>query len=295
MNNRSVKAELFSKLGVRTGKGWSCPEAVRIHEISEEWVNKLLQANQPKPLYLQLQDDIKQNIRFKEYAVGDQMPSEEELCIQYGVSRITVRRAIQGLVDAGLLEKHRGKGTFVAVPKHVVSTNNHGGFSKYLEKEGRRSQQKILEKAYRHADARQAAMLGINEGDRIVFIRRLVSEDGFPLAIDELSVSAERFPDLMELFENDVSFYDLLANHYHVEYGSSEITLDVSTAKVEEAHLLCCATGNPLFILRKQMMDAQKVPVHYSKSVVRGDRVTYMFKTESNIMTMAYQPMGPKN
>lgn len=255
----------------------------------------MLQTNQPKPLYLQLEDDIKQNIRFKKYAVGDQMPSEEELCNQYGVSRITVRRAIQSLVDMGLLEKHRGKGTFVAVPKHVVLASSHGGFSSYLEKEGRHSQQKILDKVYRFADAHEAAMLDVSEGDRIIYIKRLIFEDEFPLAIDELIVSPERFPDLMSLFESNVSLYNLLSEHYHVDFGNSEVMLDVSTAKIEEAHLLCCTVGNPLFILRKQMMDTHGVPIHYSKSIVRGDRVTYRLKADSDILTMTCQPAEPAN
>lgn len=248
----------------------------------------MLQANQPKPLYLQIEDDIRQNIRFKKYSIGDQMPSEEELCIQYGVSRITVRRAIQGLVDAGLLEKHRGKGTFVAVPKHIVAVGKSDGFTGYLEKFGRHSRQKILGKILASSDERQAEMLGLHTGDKIIEIKRLIFEDAFPLAVDELCVSAESFPDMMELFDDSASLYELLSEHYHVKLGKSKTFLDVSTAKMEEAHLLNCAAGNPLFILKKQMMDVHGVPVHYSKSIVRGDRVTYQVVVEDNSVQMSY-------
>ena len=76
----------------------------------------MLDTNSLKPLYIQLEAEIRQALREKKYLPGDRLPSEEKLCEQYQVSRITVRKAIQQLTDQHILEKHRGKGTFVSTP-----------------------------------------------------------------------------------------------------------------------------------------------------------------------------------
>ena len=81
----------------------------------------MLDTNSLKPLYIQLEAEIRQALREKKYLPGDRLPSEEELCEQYQVSRITVRKAIQQLTDQHILEKHRGKGTFVSTqPKALI-------------------------------------------------------------------------------------------------------------------------------------------------------------------------------
>ena len=72
------------------------------------------------PLYEQIESDIREKIRTKIYAAGEQIPTEMELCKMYGVSRITVRRALDDLIVEGLLERRHGKGTFVALRRSKV-------------------------------------------------------------------------------------------------------------------------------------------------------------------------------
>ena len=252
----------------------------------------MLQPRQPKPLYLQIQDDIRQSIRLKEYKASDQVPNEDQLCVKYGVSRVTVRRAIQGLVDAGILEKHHGKGTFVAVPKSTIKVDYHGGFSSQIEGEEHLPLRRILDKACLPADAKQAAMLNINLGDWIIYVKRLMIEDDLPIAIDELCVSERQFPEIINLLEDNVSFYGLLEEQYHIKFGESEYTLDVSTAKSDEACMLLCATGDPMFILYKRLFDAAGRPIHYSKSILRGDRITYCFKTGSKNEMLSFRSLS---
>ena len=83
----------------------------------------MLDTNSLKPLYIQLEAEIRQALREKKYLPGDRLPSEEELCEQYQVSRITVRKAIQQLTDQHILEKHRGKG--ITLPSASLSHPVH--------------------------------------------------------------------------------------------------------------------------------------------------------------------------
>lgn len=234
---------------------------------------------QDQPLYLKVENELRHKIATNEYPVNTKIPSEEELCEAYGVSRITVRRAIQDLVEVGLLRKRRGLGTFVEVPKNVVSPGERsGGFSAYMLDTGHHSPRKILGKQALIATAQLAERLHISEGDPVLNVRRLMLEDDVPVAIDSLYVAEERFPELLDKLVGDASFYSILERDYGVVLGGSDMLLDVSTARSDEAHILGCITGAPLFILRKVKLDAGGDPVHYSKTVIRGDRVTYHFK-----------------
>lgn len=233
---------------------------------------------QDQPLYLQVENEIRQRIASGEYAVNAQIPSEEELCDAFGVSRITVRRSVQDLVELGLLRKCRGRGTFVAVPKNVVEpTVGDGGFSTFVVDTAHSLPRRILGKQIISADEALAKRLGVNPGDEVLNVRRLMTEADAPMAIDSLFVSVARFPHLMRELTGDSSFYAILRDSYHVELGDSDLVMDVSTARPDEARLLGCIVGAPLFILQKDKRDANGVPVHYSKTIVRGDRVTYHF------------------
>lgn len=106
----------------------------------------MLDTNSLKPLYIQLEAEIRQALREKKYLPGDRLPSEEKLCEQYQVSRITVRKAIQQLTDQHILEKHRGKGTFVSTPSRSIDLKEQSGFTNYLSAIGHKSHHLLLKK-----------------------------------------------------------------------------------------------------------------------------------------------------
>ena len=229
-------------------------------------------------LYLQLETELKQAILDGKYGVGERIPTEQELCQSFGMSRITVRRAVQDLVEEGLLSKVQGRGTFVAVPKHVLGSSESLGRGFGGTGPGDHGTHRaILEKSIEHANKELAGILGISIGDDIFYIRRLIVEEEYPMAIDNLFVAAALFPDLFALLLDDVSFYRLIDEHYQYEFGNESLTLDASTARGDEGQLLQCPTGSPLFILRKSMARADGRILHYSKSIIRADRVSYHF------------------
>ena len=241
----------------------------------------LLDPEESSLLYLQLEADLKQKMISGEYPVGERIPTELELCEEYGVSRITVRRAVQDLVEDGMLKKLRGRGTFVAVPKHVLGMGRatERGWSAF-EGEGNPTHKEILEKTSLSANDTLAEKLGISRGEEAYLIRRIIHEEEFPMAIDELFVPAKMFPGLLDLMTDSASFYNLAEHHYGLAFGLEDLTLAVSVARNDEARLLKCPPAAPLFILRKVMRCADGRPMHYSKTVLRGDRVSYHFQVD---------------
>lgn len=172
----------------------------------------------------------------------------------------------------------QGRGTFVAVPKHVLGSSDSSdrGFGR-LEPGDHGIHRVVLEKSTERADKDLAAILGIQQGGEVFFIRRLIIEEDYPMAIDNLFVSSAMFPDLPDFLLDDVSFYRLIDEHYRYEFGDESLTLDASTARGDEGQLLQYPTGSPLFILRKSMACADGRILHYSKSIIRADRVSYHF------------------
>ena len=92
-----------------------------------------------KPLYLQVEADIKNRILSKQYMPGDKLPTENELSDQYNVSKITIRKAIQNLSDEGYVNKVQGKGTFINFKKDKLYLNKTSGFKESLSSLGHAS------------------------------------------------------------------------------------------------------------------------------------------------------------
>lgn len=230
-------------------------------------------------LYLQLETELKQKMLSGEYAVGERIPTEPELCEEYGVSRITVRRAVQDLVDEGLLKKVRGRGTFVAVPKYVVGIGSEEdrGFEN-LSRQGMQVSYEILDAREMPAGGSIACRLGIDSEEPVVYARRLVMEGDVPMAIDDLFVPARDFPGIIDLIKQGSSFYSIVKNVYGYSFGNEDLTLDASMTRGDEAAVLRCTVGAPLFVLRKRVLRSDGRPMHYSKSVIRADRISYRFR-----------------
>src|SRR5258708_38814310 len=103
-----------------------------------------LDQSSPVPLYLQLQDILRKQISTKVYKAGGKLPSENELCRNFDVTRPTVRQALEGLVREGLLYKHRGKGAFVTAPPLPIGLFSITGTSDAFAEQKLRVETKVV-------------------------------------------------------------------------------------------------------------------------------------------------------
>src|SRR5215813_8212229 len=136
-------------------------------------------------LYTRVETVLASDITHGDLRVGDQLPTEDNLIARFGVSRITVRRAIQNLVSRGLVEIRRGKGTFVAAPKPTQELTELSGFVEDMHALGRKPTARVLGKEIVTADTTVASQLALTKGERVVRIRRVRMADGIPLSFDE--------------------------------------------------------------------------------------------------------------
>ena len=202
-------------------------------------------------LYEQMMQHLRVAIRTGQYVPGQRLPSETELCQQFGVSRITARRAVQELVNEGLLERKQGKGTFVGYPKiaiRVMALDGFQGFSKMREGD---SQVRVLRKEQRGATNKEAVMLGIDPGAPVYELTRVLVVDGVPISLDRSVYDVHRLPGFLDLIEDNTSTYETMAKRYGRENVKVAKEITATLARPDEAHHLQCNIGDTLFLVVK--------------------------------------------
>ncbi|PKR86394.1 GntR family transcriptional regulator [Heyndrickxia camelliae] len=238
-----------------------------------------LNSSSSLPLYFQLKQNIKEAIDSNVYKPGKKIPNETELCEHYGVSRITVRRALQELVDEGLLERKQGKGTFVSATKITRELITVDGFTDYIKRIGKNPSTRIILSEEVPATKVEAEKLNVKEGSPLLKLVRVMGIEEQPLVIDVAHYSLERFPDLPSFVYKYKSTYDVLKNIYGVVNGSSEKILTVSFATMEEANYLECESGEPLFNIDKILWDSNGSPIHISNYKIPTARAAFSITT----------------
>jgi GntR family transcriptional regulator len=135
----------------------------------------------PMPLYHQLETDLVERISAGEYSAGDALPTEEQICAQYGVSRITVRRALDAMIASGLIVRRRGVGTFVTeAPSGVRSVRISGSLDDFLATAGALDPQ-VLSLGSARASKEVSEALAIREGEEVVRLELISSLSAGPV------------------------------------------------------------------------------------------------------------------
>lgn len=238
-----------------------------------------------KPLYLQVEADIKNAITSKKYIPGQKLPTENELSEQYGVSKITIRKAMQNLSKDGFVQKVQGKGTFISYKKERLVLNKTKGFKESLMDHGHFTSHKILQASSLKANEDISSKLDIPLNSNIIYLERLISEDFSPIGVDKIYLSESDFPDFFTKIAEDKSFYQILQDSYSIKPNKSVLEINGIIASNEIAKLLECNIGDPLFYIEKISYLKSNKPIHYSVTTVRCDRVSYVVSTnDSTIM-----------
>ena len=223
------------------------------------------------PLYQQLVDEIKGQIREGTLKSNDRLMTEIELSKEYDVSRITVRKAIEILVDEEILIKRQGIGTFVAEKKLNRDVTTFMGFTQNCEIAGRKAGTRLLSAELAQADNRDMKTLELKEGERVIRILRLRYCDDAPVIIEENHFSQDYAFLLGKNLET--SLHQLLA-----EYGKAPVkgtkTIGICHANEQEHKYLNVKEGEALLLTRDVGYDKDGVPVYNTKSVINPELYT---------------------
>jgi GntR family transcriptional regulator len=227
-------------------------------------------------LYLRVETVLAGEIADGDLKVGDQLPTEDSLIVRFGVSRITVRRAIQNLVSRGLVEIRRGKGTFVAAPKITQELIELSGFVEDMHALGRKPTARVMGKDIVTADATVASQLSLTKGERVVRIRRVRLADGIPLSFDETYLPLEIGKKIITNNLKVEPIFSLLERKYNVPLIEAEYKLDAVAAETDVAAALKVKPGSAIFRIERTSYSTDRRPVDYEKLHYRGDLVQFV-------------------
>ncbi len=236
-----------------------------------------------QPLYDQLVDILTEKINH-EYQVGDALPSERELSERYGLSRTTVRLALQELERLGLVVRQHGRGTFVADRSAKAADLFQAySFTEQMRSMGRDPETTILEFCEVEADKNLAEHMGTRIGDKLFKLKRLRSADGMPMMLERTYLPVRKFLSLKRPMLEHSSLYDVIENVYHEKISVAEEEFFASIARPADAHLLDISEGAPVLDLVRTTYDAGNEIVEYTLSVARADQFKYKVFHRRNV------------
>ncbi|WP_128376426.1 GntR family transcriptional regulator [Streptomyces cavernae] len=197
------------------------------------------------------------------------LPTERQLAERYDVSRATARRALQALREDGLIRSVRGVGTFVSHPR-ITKTSTLTSFSEDLRSRGYHPSAELLAAKLVEADLHHATALGVDPGTALHRIERLRLGDDFPICLETVYLSAERFPNLdQSLLEGSLS--EALRNTHGVRVVRATQHIRAVNVTGRQARLLGVKEGSAALLVRRTAFDDRGQVAEYGESLCRGD------------------------
>jgi GntR family transcriptional regulator len=201
---------------------------------------------------------------------GEKLPSEQQLAVTYEVSGMTVRRALQVLIDAKRIVGIRGRGTFVAKP--TVSKFVLASFTESMRAAGMSARTEVISAGLERADKQAAERLEVDVNEQIISLTRLRFGDDTPLCLEYSVLRAAPFPGLLGL-NLEGSLYELLRKRYDVELSRAELRISAVLASADEAKLLGIEPHSvPCIKAKSRSKVTDGTIVEDTISLYRGDR-----------------------
>lgn len=241
-----------------------------------------LDKNSSEQLFLQIRRMVLRAIRGQELLPRQRMPSVNDLSTNLGVSRMTVRQALQALITEGWLYTVPGKGTFVAERPHIEQNlQTLKGWTDEIISQGKSPSTRVISAETIPADRTTAYNLNIQSGEPVVRIVRVRFADDFPLTVERAHLVADRFPGILQLIEKQsASLYNLMRQVFGENPTRALQFMEAGEADQATADLLDLKPGAPVLIVERITYGAGNDPLEYVYSIARPGFVRY--KTELN-------------
>jgi GntR family transcriptional regulator len=221
------------------------------------------------PRYTEIADDLESRVTAGEFGAGRVLPSESELSSGYGVSRVTVRKALERLRTDGLVDARQGFGWFVSADPSRLELGRLGTMEAALAAQGRSTERRVLDFGYEAATARVADVLGRGQ---ILRVRRLALADGVPFARVTVWVPEALARSLSKADVERETFHTLLP----VELGGAVQTITAAAAADVDAELLEVPAGSPVLLCERITRSAAGDAVLLAEHVLPGLRAEFV-------------------
>jgi GntR family transcriptional regulator len=228
------------------------------------------------PVYKKIQNKIRDRIASAKLKPGDAVSSERELAKTHKVSLMTARHALAGLENEGIVERRRGAGTFVAVPK--IHFNKLMSYTEQMSSRGLAPLSRVLFAKVIEDEPEVAARLGLPAASRMLKIQRLRLTGKEPLALETCYLHASDFPNLASAPLGKSSLFTILEQDYATKLAYADEEVDATAADASAAEMLGVPLGASLLRIRQTIYSAQGKATIYAIGFYRSERHTLFIR-----------------
>jgi len=248
----------------------------------------------PVPLYTQIKESLRERILDGTYSVHERLPSESEMGQLFGVSRITVRQALNDLQKEGLIFKIPGKGTFVAKAKAFQQLMQLEGFAEAMSRMGYEIYNRVTSHKTVPASPNVAERLGIKAGAAVAEIKRVRHLNREPLSLE-----ITYLPDEIgkRLYKTDLATRDIflvLENDFGIPLGHADLQIDAMLADDALARALTIEEGAAVLRMERLTHTAEGQPLDFEYLYFRGDAFQYRLQIERRAAAQLAAPSKNK-
>lgn len=239
-------------------------------------MRKALNMQAATPLYLQLEAVLREALTSDTWKAGEAMPPERELANKFGVSRLTLRKALERLEAQGLVQRRQGSGTYVA-PRLEQPLSTLTGFSEDMRARGLEPSLRWLKRGLFTASPEEVLALSLSPGEKVARLERVRSAQGEPMAVERAALPAHLLPDPEQVKE---SLYTYLESKDLRPARALQRLRSVAASR-QEAELLGIRPGEPVLYIERLSYLADGSVLEFTRSHYRGDRYDFVAELRS--------------
>lgn len=226
------------------------------------------------PRYMQVMNYYIPLIKSGKLKQGDKMPTEEEICQLFNISRITVRKALDGLMQSGYIYKQQGKGSYVTAKKTGFQLDHLKGFSEEMRLLGKEPTSRVISFDVADPSEKAALVLQLEDKQKVYLLERLRCADGEPISIERVFLPFHRFPTL-QMAELAGSLYEILQYQYGCVSHHAQQQILAGLATEEEALILGIKPGAAVLRTYRTTCEQDGTAFEYVEATYRGDQYQF--------------------
>lgn len=209
------------------------------------------------------------------------IPSEKDLCDMWGISRSTIRQAIDNLIDNGVLYRIKDKGVYVCPKKYERNMTGVDAMVKDLISQGNKVSKKILSMNIISSTKQISKKMSVKLGTKVFEIIRYRVINNVPCTIETTYINAEKYPDFLKHYNEKASMDKLFGEYYDTVQTTGVEHISVTYASESEAKILKIANGSPLFFASGISLDQYGEIVMHYKQLIRPDKFNFVCEVEN--------------
>lgn len=225
------------------------------------------------PVYIQIHNQIKKDIEAGVWAVGDRIPSERELALEFNVSRMTLRQAVQTLVEEGILERQVGAGTFVARKKVQEKMTGVTSFTELMEEQGKKPSSRTVSYLVTTPSLSEMERLKLKDDEKVLRMERIRYADEVPICFEVATLPYSLVKDY-ERNQITTSFYRTLEESGR-KIGHAQQSVSAQVASERIAEYLNIKRGSAILRLRQITELGDGTPFEYVRTQYAGDKFEF--------------------